>query len=333
VFNNWISIPELVDLFRRVRGDPELASKIRSRLLPGRRRRIRAAWAHIDRPPILWSSIPAVRERINRIITGSPGLEYREYLCDKYWAGREDLEALSLGCGSGTRELRWAETGRFARIDACDLSERRIRYAVAAAESSPCGGVVRYSVGNAVSMEFPDDRYDVVFTEGSLHHFSPMEGTLRRISNTLKPGGVFVACEYVGPTRFQWTDRQLQAVNELLAIFPDRFKTHWHSRYVQSRLIRPSRLRMVLSDPSEAVESGAILPLVKRMFEPLETQGFGGTVLAPLFGGIAHHFVTPDEEGRRLLEQSFALEDRLLEDGEIGDDYALLVCRKRPAPR
>lgn len=63
---------------------------------------------------------------------------------------------------------------------------------------------------------------------------------------------------------------------------------------------------MWLSDPSEAVESSDIVPLIHKHFEVVERKDYGGAILHLLFSGIGHHFVSPDPDAKQLLNISFA---------------------------
>jgi heme-degrading monooxygenase HmoA len=51
-------------------------------------------------------------------------------------------------------------------------------------------------------------------------HFVELERIMEQVSQALTPRGLFVLEEFVGPTRFQWTDLQLEAVRLLLAMLP-----------------------------------------------------------------------------------------------------------------
>ena len=57
--------------------------------------------------------------------------------------------------------------------------------------------------------EIRKDSYDLVLAEGALHHFTPLHAVYDKIFRALKEGGYLVINDFVGPTRFQWTDRQL----------------------------------------------------------------------------------------------------------------------------
>ena len=137
-----------------------------------------------------------------------------------------------------------------------------------------------------------------------------------------------MANEFVGPTRFQWTDRQLNVVNALLRLFPKNYALLYQSQVPKLRSVRPSRLSMWLSDPSEAVESSDIIPMLREYFRIVKINGYGGSVLHLLFSGIGHHFVHPDTVAEHLLRVSFEVEDLLLKSGELSHDFALLVCQK-----
>jgi SAM-dependent methyltransferase len=262
------------------------------------------------------------------MIAGSPDVAYHRYVAEKHLRV-EGLRGLSLGCGTGARELLWAETGVFGSIHAFDISEKRIQAAVKTVQNTAYRDIIHYEVADAHTLELPAESYDVVIFDHSLHHFSSLDSLLRRVGGALVPGGLVVANEFVGPSRFQWTGRQLQVVNDLLRSFPREYTTLWDSDGPRVRAWRPGRLTMWLSDPSEAVESSEILTLLREHFDVLEERGYGGAILHLLFSGIAHHFINPGPVGERLLELAFRTEDALLRDGEVGHDFMLTVARKR----
>jgi ubiquinone/menaquinone biosynthesis C-methylase UbiE len=329
MFNNWINFHEIFYLIQKYQRDPATISKLISWLSLSQSNKIKAAWEHTQNPPKNWWDVPAIRERWNYLISGDSQVDYCDYISQKYWAGRESMHALSLACGSGTRELRWAKTNKFNRIDAYDLSENRIRYTADVAIEKGLNNIINYQVSDVFKLDVQENFYDVIFGEGSLHHFSPLETILQRVHQSLKPDGYFIVNDFVGPTRFQWTSRQLEITNSLLAILPSRYKTLWNSNFIKQDILRPGKLAMVLKDPSEAVESSMIRPLLNDIFDVVEIKGYGGAILHPLLSGIAHHFLSSDDEGQRFLDVLFEMEDLLLASGDIQDDYIVAVCKKR----
>ncbi len=324
MFKNWVNADDFVLVARRIREGG--LRRILRRVLGGRQVRIETSWRKSEIPPTNWWDIPEVVERWNLKITGSPSRDFNDYVAEKYLADQRDLVAVSLGCGTGVREKRWAETGKFRRIDGYDLSELRIESARASAKSAGLSDILNFHVADVFS-DAVDGVYDIVIVEGSLHHFSPLETILSRIQILLKDDGYLLVNEFVGPTQFQWEDRQLLEINRLLASLPDRLKTKWDGT-IKTRVGRPSRLCIRYGDPSEAIESERILPMLKTMFSPVEVKPYGGTILHMLFHEIAHNFRSDDPEVKKWLRVCFETEDALIESADLTSDFVAGVYQK-----
>lgn len=324
MLNNLVNRHDADRLLRKVRKlelDPVL-SKLRVR---GGARVVRH-WSRVDPSLTEWWAIPAVIKRWNQLMTGDADTSFPEYVAAEHLAPRTGLRGLSLGCGTGGNELIWARTGAFGLLEGVDVAQQRIDFATRTAAEQGLAGVLRFRVGDVNRMEADGERFDVLLGLQSLHHFDHLDETLPRLSRLLAPGGTFVVDEFVGPTRFQWSDAQLDAANALLARLPEERRRLADGR-TKHRVVRPSRLSMALDDPSEAVDSAALLPGLRRHFDVVEERPYGGTVLHIAFSGIAHHFRDQEPETLALLERCFAAEDAALP--EVGHDFVALVCRAR----
>ncbi len=286
-------------------------------------------WAQVEPSMTQWWAIPAVIARWNLLMTGDAGVSFPQHVAAAHFAPRTDLRGLSLGCGTGGNEQLWARTGAFGRLDGVDVSQRRIDFATEAAEEAGLADVLRFRVADVHTMTADGERFDVLLGLQSLHHFADLDRTLPRLAGLLEPDGLFVVDEFVGPTRFQWTDRQLDAANALLATLPPERRRTTDGR-IKQRVVRPSRLSMVLDDPSEAVDAAALLPGIRRLFDVVEERPYGGSVLHIALSGISHNFLDQDAETLALLDKCFAAEDEALP--EVGHDFTALVCRPRPTP-
>jgi len=265
------------------------------------------------------------------LTTGDPNLDHITYVSQTYLSPLQPLHGLSLGCGTGKKELLWAGHCRYAQLDAYDISASRIAHARSQAQAAG-HSEIHYHAADIYQVDWPPAHYDVVSVDQSLHHFTPLEPLLLQIRRTLKPTGYLVASEFIGPTCFQWTDRQLEVINGVLAILPHKYRRRWSDERVKTRVYRPSLLSMMLGDPSEAVESARIVPLLEQYFGIVERRDYGGTILHTLFDDIAANFLgnggqEKDDDARRLLDLCFQIEDVLLELGDIQSDFALLVCK------
>lgn len=327
MFSNLVNIHDIPLLIEKIR-----QGNIRDlllRLLGGIGMCRIKSWDHLHYSPNNWWDIPEVMERWNLMTSGVSGEDYFSYFFNRYVTGRDGMRALSLGCGTGHRELHLAGLSEFRRIDAIDMSEVRIEHAREKAESEGHGGKINYIAGNVHSIEIPDNCYDLVLAEQSLHHFSPLDEILKKVESSLKPDGNFIFNEFTGPSRFQWTKEQLEAVNGILEILPEKYRIRWKSGTIKRKVHRPGRLSMILYDRTEAVESSRILPLIGGIFDVIEIKGYGGTVLQPLFNDIAHNFLSKDSETQDLLRMCFDIEDELLGSGRLGSDFVVGICGKR----
>jgi ubiquinone/menaquinone biosynthesis C-methylase UbiE len=288
-------------------------------------------WDHVEYPLKNWWDIPAVMERWNLMVSGDLKVDYCAHFLRRHFAGRDSMHALSLGSGTGNREIELARSGLFQRIDAVEISGARVAYSKERAAREGIAGAIRYVEADAARVALPDGAYDLVIVEQFLHHMSPLETILSRIRRFIKPGGFFIFNEFVGPSLFQWTGSQLDAVNDLLSRLPERYRIRWKSGTVKRKVHRPGRLIMMLYDPTEAAESSRIVPLIGGMFEPVELKGYGGTLLQLLFSDIASNFLSDDAETRRYLAMCFEAEDELLRSGALESDFVVGICRKAEA--
>lgn len=298
------------------------------RVISPNRARVKMTWGQSRSSIRNWYEIPQVEARQNELITGSRDETTYAYVAGKYLEG-DGLTALSLGSGSGSREAAWAETGKFERIVGIDISEDRVAGARAMAAGSPYAGVLEFVVGDVMKHQFVKKTFDVVIAEGILHHLLPVETALDNILHSLKPGGILVVNEYIGPDRFQWTENQIRFCNALLSLLPDEFRKYRGTSIVKSRVFKPGTWSMLVYDPSEAVESSKIMGALKDRFTILERKDYGGTILQPLLKDISHHFVEMTPEKEEALRFLFTGEDFLLSTKLISSDFTFAVAQKR----
>lgn len=276
-----------------------------------------------------WWDIPAVTRRWAVKISGDAATDFRTHAAQRYFNDGVERRALSLGCGFGRREMAWAGLGVFSELTGVDIAPHAVEVAESAArEAGYSPGELRFRVGDNDTLRGEVGGYDVVIFEHSLHHFSDVSDTLAAVSSALRPGGLLLLDEYVGPTKFQWTRRQVEAADALLKLMPEVYRRRVDAP-VKKSVRRPSLLAMRLDDPSEAVDASAIMPRVRELFDVQEEHGYGGALLHPMLADIAQNFLGEDECTRQLLDLCFTAEDVLLQAGEVDHDFAVVVARKR----
>lgn len=324
---------------------------------------------------LFWLELEAVQRRLNRQVSGRSDIGWLRYTLDRHFAGRLPLQrCLSLGCGEGGLERQLAGLGAFLACDACDIAPGSIAKAQTLARQAGYEHIA-YRVEDANHIQLPAQAYDAVWASGAVHHFERLDHVFAQIAAALKPGGLFILNEYIGPSRFQFPPAQRKAIQACLDLLPPAYRRlspqvaqarlssgggqHVWPRNLPQRLLDKwrdgdllaavaRRLRLLRAaqagatvekttanlptarsvmavDPSEAVRSAEIVPVLRQYFDIIEFKPLGGTILQFLLADIAGNF-QGDEAGARLLEMLFAIEDALMEIGHLDSDFAYTVA-------
>lgn len=284
-------------------------------------------------PGWYWLAHPMMRARVNTLASGDPDIDgygRLKLLLRERGVALPIKRAVSLGCGFGALERSLAAEGIIREIDAYDIAPEAIAGARRLAGEAGLDGL-RYHVADLERMAFAPGEVDVVFAHSSVHHVERLESLFTTVAAMLKPGGIFHLNEYVGPNRFQWTNAQMAGINEFLQSLPDRLR-RMPSGQLRPLQTRPTIAEMVASDPSQAIRSSDIVPLLCQYFDILEQRDLGGALLHQGLGEIAQNFDADSAEDCAVLETFFAAEDRAMREGAIGSDFAIITAVARPRP-
>ena len=146
---------------------------------------------------------PLIRKYQNEVI-GMEGLSewaWIDYYKDKL--GTFDY-CLSLGSGGGSLEKNMLEKGFVGRIDTVDIVKNT--------------GPGFHLVGDLNFINIPPEKYDIVICKGTLPYIVNKEHILYQINSSLKDGGVFILKDYVGESKFQWSDSKIDYINSKMFV-------------------------------------------------------------------------------------------------------------------
>jgi SAM-dependent methyltransferase len=273
-----------------------------------------------------WQSHPVTERHITRLISGDENEEWLRFTRRRF--GKRRL-GLSLGCGYGVVERRSIEVGLCPRWDAYDLSPEAVAVAEEEARRAGLEEQIRYHVADINTIALPTQRYDLVIVGQSLHHVEALEHVLDEVAASLTPGGIFVVQEYVGPARFQVRDEALEHMNRLLSVLPDRYLYEERTGQFRRKALRPKARDVARVDPSEAIRSDEIVPLVEERFEIVYRADFGGTLLHLGLGEIIANFDPDEPVDVALLDLMCLYEEALIANGVIESDFTYIVGRRR----
>lgn len=251
--------------------------------------------------------IPEIKRHWNQLISGEPDTLYEDYVFKKFLYNKKNLKMLSIGCGGGHHEIRFAKYENFDSIIGIDLAPKLIEKANKVAREQGYLNL-KYELHDFYKLPLNKHAYDVIHFYASLHHFKPIDLILQKVKNALKKDGYLIIHEYVGPNRFQFPKEQIKVINELLNTIPKQLCTKYLSNKVKQKVYTPGLLRMILADPSEAADSQSIRPVLKKLFTPIKEVELGGNIMHLLFKDIAHHFVEPSNDAMAILKYVFEAE-------------------------
>ena len=268
-----------------------------------------ARWNKHTNMLINWYDLPQVEKYVQKNMTGDENLGYAQYVVDKYFRGRTNIHMLSPGCGAGVKEIQFAKIPAFERIDGYDISPTRIEAATKKAVALNLANI-RFSVGNIYDLKV-ETKYDIVLFDSCLHHFDNLGPLLEKVKTYLKKDGLLVIVEFTGPNRYQYTESHVRKCNQALELIPRSHRTFYRTSILKSRIWAPGYVRMYLSDPSEGIKSGEILPAIGERFHVLEEKKIGGDLLAPVLKGTVHHYLE-NEASNHILDALFEFEKEYL---------------------
>lgn len=110
------------------------------------------------------------------------------------FAGHERV----LDLGTGTGHTAFALAPHVGTVMGLDLTARMVTSAAKLAEEKGLTNV-QFVLGDAVSLPFPDDYFDIVSCRFAAHHFAHPDGAAREIGRVLRPGGHVLFIDHVAP--------------------------------------------------------------------------------------------------------------------------------------
>lgn len=315
------------DILRiKVRLEQGALPKLKRLLLPGNRRAA-AAWSAAESAPRHWAAVPAIRRNWNERISGDPARDWMDVAL-AHGAIPANARILSIACGNGANEVAWLGRCPVGHMTAFDVSASRIAAARNLAAQAGFADETTFLVDGFDTFNADSGAFDVIIAENALHHAQRLDALLDRMKVWLRPGGSVIVRDFVGPSRFQWTDEQVGHADRLLTEMPERLRRRHGSGVVKTRFLRTGTWFMHLSDPSEAAHSSEILDGLQARFREELLVGMGGTVLQLVFEDIAGNFLDPDDAvAMEHLHRSIEAENALIRDGLLPDDFVFGIFR------
>lgn len=233
---------------------------------------------------------------------------------------------ISVGCGDGSKEALFLQAGIVRTFDLYELSEKSIERGRSLSRRLGLEDRMHFHHGIALEEARAADSYDLVAWNDALHHMPSVDEALAWSRMILKNGGIFALDDFVGPTRFQWPDEQLEIAKAIREAIPIKYRAlpRLPFEYLPTAVDRPTVKSMIAMDPSEAADSARILPMLAHHFPEVRIRKTGGVVYHLALHEVMHNF-HPDQDAS-LLQLLMLIDELCIEAGNT--HYASAIGQK-----
>ena len=274
-----------------------------------------------------WQSELIVRH-INRLVCGDDIAGFSQGLVELVRSRAAPSlpfgKGISVGGGTGQKEMGLMRQGIVHRFDIYEYSDARIQAGIQLAEKAGLEGRVRFIHGDAFELVDPDQQYDFVHWNNSLHHMLDVDRAVAWSKGVLRTGGLFYMDDFIGASRFQWPDQQLEIATRIRHIFKNT-KYMAHPRAPADSLpaivSRPNKDKLIANDPSEAADSERIVEALYKHFPNVEVKATGGVVYHLALSDMLHNF--NEETDRALIDLLMLVDELCLRLGQTHYGVAL----------
>ena len=187
---------------------------------------------------------------------------------------------VSVGSGSGQKEIGLIKQGLVNSFDLYELSETRIAVGRELAQQESLNKKVNFIYGDAFELATEPEVYDFVHWNNSLHHMLDVDKAVAWSRKVLKPGGLFYMDDFIGASRFQWPTEQLAIATKTRQAFQSsKFLQNPREKdsLLETEVKRPNIDKLIQSDPSEAADSDRIISSIIKYFPNAEIKNTGGS--------------------------------------------------------
>ncbi len=283
-----------------------------------------AFWDTIDdsRPLQFWD-LPVVQRYRKRLISGREDQGALAWFKERY-VPRPCGRAISLGCGTGALERRAVKLGIAGSLTGVDIAPARLALARQKADGMP----IRYLRANINALQLEENSFDCGLCKTILHHIAKLEHVVTELKKALQPGALLYVDDYIGPSRFQFSEHMLRIGDQVLGEIPVELRRQGPGNTsVKTSISRISPEIIVRSDPSEAIRSDEVERLLKKEFTLLAERNSGGSLLFRLLDGIAHNFDADCREHNQVLKVLCSFEERMMQKHLLPAIFKVYVFR------
>lgn len=157
--------------------------------------------------------------------------------------------------------------------------------------------------------------YDAIFITAAIHHFFEIEEMFQLMHEALKPDGLLVYNEYIGPDHHLYEPEVMEIMDNINGCLDERYRYDCLRENIREEVPRVTLEWMMNTNPSEGVHSSMILPLTYKYFNVEFRGDYGGTIVRPFFSAILNNFDFEDYRDQTIARLIIYMEEILLNKG------------------
>jgi len=281
---------------------------------------------------IRWWESPLIRRHYNRTVSGFED-EGLPAVAQRIANGRVFNEGVSVGCGTGWKEMELIQRGLVKYFHLFELSDVRIKQGLELARRLNMEDRVVFRSDDCFK-SFNDNSVDFVHWNNSLHHMMDVDRAVHWSHAILREDGMFYLDDFVGPSLFQWSDKSLSLANRIRSVLPDRYLVSpYHPGekgvLLSRTLTRPNPDKLRKRDPSEAVQSDLIIGCVKKYFPGVKITFTGGVVYSLGLEDVIHNVDEENEYDRVILNLLMMMDELCTGNRDYESLYATAIAIKK----
>ena len=247
---------------------------------------------------------------INERITGNPNLAPTPWA---FSITGKPKNLLEIGCLDGAKLSKLLESGLIERGSGVDVAAAAIERGRLAHPHIPLDVL---DLNAPVGLQ--TDAYDVIFSNGVLHHIENIETCVRALYGALQPSGWLIASEFTGPRRYAYTDEEIALIRQGQDLLPEEIRgAPFHPDQLASKL---------QNDPSEAISTDVIEPTLRMVFDEVTSKPFGGNVLMRALTRL--FFTNYDSENPVHVEAVTRLHALDIARSQTRSHHTYFLCRR-----
>ena len=297
--------------------------------------RVAEYWSSRLEPEALltrWWQCEAIVRHINQRVCGRPLPGLSDGLFERVRESHAHRlpfsRGVSIGCGGGLKEIAAMRAGLVDRFTLFELTAPLLDLARQSAEEQGLASRIDFRNEDAFAEVGESKCFDLVFWNNSLHHMLDVEAAVSWSHRVLRPGGILMMDDYVGPNRFQWTDEMIRVNTAFRRSLPRDYLVDPYgdgARLLPVKVEAPPAEAIARRDPSECVDSERIHAALRKHFSERDRVYTGGVIYHAGLNDLLHNVLArgDDEVIRRALE----LDDQCADRGLT--HYAAAIAEKR----